>query len=233
MEARNQNLDKPAVNSKRQSHGHGSLIFISGIALAFSTFGLLLSGFLAYQFFELRQEIREVKKTLNQTAAISPNLASPAQSPLNQAQVPKAQGIAPEPSTIAQAPINNTGIQPGQFVQIGFKNTARIELLSVKRIQNSKVGEREFVNVQMRVHPLNETGGPMFWPRDTKARNPETGEIYEVVSSESATGNFFIPKARIGALVDAHVWIRVPENVNTIDIFIADTGVFKSVPISG
>ncbi|MGD3542161.1 hypothetical protein QT446_22440, partial [Xanthomonas citri pv. citri] len=76
----------------------------------------------------------------------------------------------------------------------------------------------------MRVHPLNETGGPMFWPRDTKARNPETGEVYEAVSSESATGNFFIPKARIGALVDAHVWLRVPENVNTIDILIPDTG---------
>ena len=233
MEARNQNPDRPATSSERQDHGHGGLIFMSSVALAFSTLGLLLSGFLAYQFFELRQEVREISNTLSQTALTSPNLASPTQLPVSQSQAPQTEGVAPVPSTTAQAPASNTGIQPGQFVQLGFKNTARIELLSVKRSQNSGVGEREFVNVQMRVHPLKETGGPMFWPRDTKARNPETGEIYAAVSSESATGNFFIPKARIGALVDAHVWLRVPENVNTIDIFITDTGVFKSVPISG
>ncbi len=161
--------------------------------------------------------MREVRSTLSQTAGTPPNLASPAQTPVSQ----------------AQAPGSTTGIQSGQFIQVGFDNTARIELLSVKRSQDSGVGKREFVNVKMRVHPLNETGGPMFWPRDTKARNPETSETYEAVTSETSTSNYFIPKASVGALVDAHVWLRVPENVNTVDILVPNTGVFKGVPISG
>lgn len=56
---------------------------MSSVALAFSTLRLLLSSFLAYQFFELRQEVREVSNALSQTAATPPNLTSPAQPPVN------------------------------------------------------------------------------------------------------------------------------------------------------
>lgn len=215
METRNQNLEGSGPSGRKQHHGQSGLIFMAGVSLAFSTLGLLVSGFLAYQLFELQEDVGEVRNTLSQTARTLPNLASSAQTP------------------VSQAPASTTGIQPAQLIQVGFDNTARIELLSVKRSQDSDVGKREFVNVQMRVHPLSETGGPMFWPRDTKARNSETGETYEAVTTETATSNFFIPRASVGALVDAHVWLRVPENVNTVDIFVPNTGVFEGVPISG
>lgn len=240
MKTRNQNPEGSVVSGKRQHHGHGSLIFMSGVALAFSTLGLLLSGFLAYQFFELRQEVREVSNTLSQTAAIPPNLASPAQPPVSQAQDPQTEGVAPTPSAAAQAPGSSTSIQPGQFVQLAFNNTARIELLSVKRSQNSGVEEREYVNVKMRVRVVRERSGggaAYFRSAETIARNPgETAEpytTYEAVSDQYATMPIFMPLIREGASVDAQVWLRVPEGVNTIDIYMPKTMVFKNVPISG
>jgi hypothetical protein len=30
---------------------------------------------------------------------------------------------------------------------------------------------------------------------------------------------------------DAYVWLRIPEGVTAIDLFIPDTGAFKNVPI--
>lgn len=108
----------------------------------------------------------------------------------------------------------------------------------MERSQNS--GECEYVNVKMRVRVLRERSGggaAYFRTAETIARNP--GEItepyttYEAVSEDYATRPIFMPLIREGASVDAQVFLRVPESVNTIDIYMPETKVFKNVPISG
>ncbi|MEP0871706.1 hypothetical protein NDA01_17985 [Trichocoleus desertorum AS-A10] len=37
---------------------------------------------------------------------------------------------------------------------------------------------------------------------------------------------------RLSASADAYVWLRIPEGVNAIDIFIPETAAFKDVPIA-
>jgi hypothetical protein len=32
--------------------------------------------------------------------------------------------------------------------------------------------------------------------------------------------------------VDAYVWMKIPEGVNTVDIFVPNTAAFKNVPIA-
>ncbi len=66
----------------------------------------------------------------------------------------------------------------------------------------------------------------------TTARNPETSETYKAVSFDRSTGGVSLFLMRAGSSADAYVWLRVPEGVNTIDIFIPDTAAFKNIPIS-
>ncbi len=54
--------------AKKQHQGHDRLIFIACLSLVFSTFGLLVSGFLAYQFFELQEE-QDLRKDINRDSA--------------------------------------------------------------------------------------------------------------------------------------------------------------------
>lgn len=124
---------------------------------------------------------------------------------------------------------------PGQFLQPAFSNKAEVELLSVKRIKDPQTGNRDVVNVQMRVRRLATDGvnpGESLGVYNTTARNPETSETYKGVNFERSTGNVALFSLRPKVSADAYVWLRVPESVNTLDIFVPDTAAFNNVPIS-
>ncbi|AFY79616.1 hypothetical protein Ple7327_4516 [Pleurocapsa sp. PCC 7327] len=126
--------------------------FLSGVAVLLSVIALAGAGFALTQMFQLQQSFRE----LNDFVQSSPTVS--------------------ETESDQQA---NTEIQPGQFVQYAFKDRAQVELLSVKRIQNPDDGQRNIVNVQVRVRNLKGGVTHIISPDQTIARNPKTNERYE------------------------------------------------------
>lgn len=110
-----------------------------------------------------------------------------------------------------------------------------MELLSVKRIQNPETKTRNVVNVRMRIRRIEADrvyGSNAIYVGGTTARNPETSETYEAVSFDRSTGSVSLFLMRTGSSADAYVWLRIPEGVNTLDIFVPDTAAFKNVPIA-
>ena len=213
--------------------------FLSGTAVTLSILALMASGFAVYQVFEIRQNINP--------AGNLEKIAPPTQSKTSINQSPKSgsddNNIAtanPSPkasATPATAVSLKTkpAIQPGQFVQPALTNQAQVELLSVKRIEDPQTGNRDVVNVQMRIRSqANDLKKPTYIKvGQTTARNPNTSETYKPVdSSKHSTEKVDISQIAKGASADAYVWLRLPEKVDTLDIFVPKTAQFNQVPIS-
>jgi hypothetical protein len=160
----------------------------------------------------------------------SPVPSSTIESPLAPApQVPQTTAQAP------QAPSGGIKVQPSQFIQPAFGTKGQVELLSVKRVQDPDTRTRTVVNVQMRIRRFDPDiayGSDVIYVGGTTARNPETSETYEQAGFDRSTGSVSLSSMRTGASADAYVWLRVPEGVNTIDIYVPDTQAFKNVRIS-
>lgn len=157
-------------------------------------------------------------------------------SPIQGIPVPNnpVQPLAPV-TQVPQAPSSSTPIQPGQYLQPALGTKAQVELLSVKRIQDPELGTRDVVNVQMRVRRIEQErvyGSDVVNIGSTTARNPETSETYKAASFDRSTGSVSLFLMRAGSSADAYVWLRVPEGVNTMDIYVPDTQAFKNVPIA-
>ncbi|MBD1837257.1 hypothetical protein [Coleofasciculus sp. FACHB-501] len=139
-------------------------------------------------------------------------------------------------TTAPAAPVPSADIQPGQFVQPALGTKGQVELLSVKRIQDPESRNRDVVNVQMRVRRLSAdrvVGGDIITVGGTTGRNPETSETYKAVDLiNRSTGTVSLFQLRPQASADAYVWLRVPENVNSIDLYVPEVQAFKNVPIS-
>jgi hypothetical protein len=226
MKAHDQDLDRqPAVYAKR-SHRHPGISFLSTLAFLLSLLSLLLSGFLAYRFLDLQQAFGVINQALNRDPAAAPE----------QSQSPAPQS-SPQP---AQTTGEVGGIQPGQFAQPAFSNTAQVELTGVQRISNPATGARDIVNVQFRLRraesasqpanlPLNQT----LSPGETTARNPNSGETYRATDSQQrATESLALNRIDPGSSRDAYVWLQVPEGVNRLNITIPQTQPFTNVPVS-
>lgn len=197
--------------------------FLSGIAVIISLLSLGFSGFTAYQVFTIQEKIAAINNNAS-TGAVSEN-------PPPETTTAPVSSAAPD--TTATAPAA-TGIQPGQFVQSAVGNKGRVELLAVKRITDPEAKTRDVVNVQMRVRRLAAEVSPndAINVGGTKARNPDTSETYEPVGYKRSSGSVNLYFVRRNASSDAYVWLRIPEGVTAVDIFIPDTGEFKNVPIA-
>lgn len=204
--------------------------FLSGIAVVLSALAFILSGFTAYQVSGLRQAIESSNGSNNRTVAPAPTDPTPGVDSANSSSQATAPVSSPAP------PASGVGIQPGQFVQNAYGTKAQVELLSVKRIQDPEIGTRDVVNVQMRIRRVAEDvgGSNVINLGESSARNPDTSETYQPVDFlKRSSGVISLFSMRRGASADAYVWLRVPEGVNTLDIFIKETRAFKTVPISG
>lgn len=197
-------------------------IVLPSIAIALSTLALLGTGVTLQQISQLGQTIKELKTAASKTSiAANPETV----------KAPSSNTSNPAPPVILSSP----EITPGQFVQAAFGKEAQVELLSVKRIQNSESGQRDVVNVQMRIRrlaPDDVYGDNSINVAATTARNPETSQTFEAVGLDRSTGPVSLSSMRKGASADAYVWLKIPEGVNTIDLFVPDTKAFTTVPIS-
>lgn len=203
--------------------------FLSGIAVVLSALAFILSGFTTYQVYGLRQVIESSNGSANnQTvapASTAPNAGVDSGNSSSQATAPVS---SPPPASAME-------IQPNQFVQNAYGTKAQVELLAVKRIQDPEIGTRDVVNVQMRIRRVAEDvgGSNVINLGESSARNPDTSETYQPVDFlRRSSGVISLFSMRRGASADAYVWLRVPEGVNTLDIFIKETAAFKNVPIS-
>jgi hypothetical protein len=210
--------------------------FLSGMAIVLSLLMSLFSAFTAYRVFNLEKQVG----ALSQSTATQQTTGG-----TNAASNPLPQTI-PSPIESPSSPpaVNTAGIQPGQFIQPAFENKAQVELLTVKRIQDPETGTRDVVNVQFRVRRMGRAGAKSgMVPSNTTARNPDTGETYDSYrragikadkrpSEDRATPLILLLTVKEGASVDAYVWMKIPEGVNTVDIYIPETQAFRNVPIS-
>ena len=225
MAFQNRQVNQPAYTEIR-NRGKGVSTFLSGVAVLLSTLALACSGYAAYEIFTLRQ-------TLNATKTASNIVPTQVPSPIATAST------APEPtasplSASTQVPATSA-IQSGQFVQPAFGNKAEVELLAAKRIKDPQTANRDVVNVQMRIRRLAAeavAGGDIISIASTTARNPDTSVTYKGVAPDRSTGSVSLSQLRPKASADAYVWVRVPEGVNSLDIYVPDTVGFKNVPIS-
>lgn len=219
MGLQNRNISQPA-HTEIRNRGNGVSTFLSGVAVLLSTLALGCSGYVAYEVFTLRQ-------TLN-ASNISNTIPT---------QVPSLTGTTSPQTTISPSPATATtsAISAGQFVQPAFGKKAEVELLSAKRIKDPETGNRDVVNLQMRIRRLatdGVVGGDIRSVASTTARNPETSVTYKGVALNRSTGSVSLFQVRPQASADAYIWLRVPDGVNNLDIFVPDTAAFKNVPIS-
>ncbi|MGJ5630717.1 hypothetical protein [Nostoc sp. CALU 1950] len=197
--------------------------FLSGVAVLLSTLALGCSGYVAYEVFTLRQ-------TLNATNTVSSTIPTQVPSPTATATTSPQATVSPSPASAT-----TSAISPGQFVQPAFGKKAEVELLSAKRIKDPETGNRDVVNLQMRIRRLatdGVVGGDIISVASTTARNPETSVTYKGVALNRSTGSVSLFQVRPQASADAYIWLRVPDGINNLDIFVPDTAAFKNVPIS-
>lgn len=221
MGLQNRNPSQPAYTEIR-NRGNGVSTFLSGVAVLLSTLALGCSGYVAYEVFTLRQ-------TLNTTSTASNTI--PTQVPSPTTTISPQATVSPSPASATTSAI----ISPGQFVQPAFGKKAEVELLSAKRIKDPETGNRDVVNLQMRIRRLatdGVVGSDIISVASTTARNPETSVTYKGVALNRSTGTVSLFQVRPQASADAYIWLRVPDGINNLDIFVPDTAAFKNVPIS-
>ncbi len=186
--------------------------FLSGAAVLLSSLALVCGGYAAYEVFTLRQTLNATNTNMGTNTAPAPTSAE------------KSSSL--EPIASPSPDKTTSAIQPGQFVQPAFGNKAEVELLSAKRIKDPESGNRDVVNVQMRIRRKATDrvgGGDIISIASTTARNPETSETYKGVALDRSTGGVSLYQLRTNASADAYIWVRVPDGVKNLDIFVPDT----------
>jgi hypothetical protein len=218
----NQHVEKTPVYTR--PHGHGGIVFISTVAFVFSIISLLVSGFLAYRFLDLREEFRN--SPLNSTGVL-PNSGT------NNSGNP-----APNPAPDSGITSNSGATTNGQPTQAAIGGRAQVELLSVSRVQDPATKQRDLVRVQFRVNrvassPVDlEYSEGLIYSEQTTARNSTTGESYKAVNPNKTTNTVSVKDIAPGDSTEAVVTLKVPENVSAIDISIPKVETFQNVPIA-
>ena len=220
-------LENDIIPPTKEPSGKSTSIVLPSIAILISTLALVGTGFTLQQISGMRQSIKELKSTLSKSStAVNPTAATAGSAPSS-----NSSASNPVPS----ATLSNSEIKPGQFVQLAFGNEAQVEILSLKRIQNPDSGERDVVNVQMRIRrlaPDDVYEENSINVAATRARSPETAQTYEALGLDRSTGPVSLSSMHKGASADGYVWLKIPEGVNTVDLFVPDTKAFTNVPIS-
>jgi len=233
MAYQNQQSNQP-TQATRGNRGNGVSTFLSGMAVLLSTLALVCGGYAIYQVMTLQRTLDALDSKISGAIAPSQTNNTPAAN-TNQTSTPTPEVFSSPGVTAQSATSSSDVVQPGQFVQPAFGKKAEVELLSVKRIKDPETGNRDVVNVQMRIRRLaadRVSPAELIGVSNTTARNPETSETYKPISFDRSTGSVSLFSLRPNASADAYVWLRIPQDVNTLDIFVPDTAAFKNVPIS-
>lgn len=151
-------------------------------------------------------------------------------------QFTKVVSRAATPNATARRTMSHPAIEPTGLIRKGLDNKAQVQVISAQRLKNPDLSTRNVVNVKMRIWRLG-TKQPNFQDvitvSATTARNPDTSDTYRAFDFlNRATNPVFLFYLRPQTYTDAYVWLQVPEEVNTLDIFVPETGTFRNVPIT-
>lgn len=119
-------------------------------------------------------------------------------------------------------------VKPGLFVQPTQDKSGEVELLSATRASDKSA------TIQLRVRRLDRPTSGMSlidFPK-TMALNTRTNERYAVLDYRTSKEFLTMSELRPGSSVNASVTVRVPQDLDRIDLDIPNVRVFRNVPIS-
>lgn len=198
----------PAINN---SAGTPVTDIASGLALLLSIIAFFLSCYAAIQASGIRRQLEPVRP-------------APQSNSLNQ---PESRPFAP---LIAQNRFQ--AVKPGLFRQPTEDKTGEVELLSAERIERS--GNLNFARINLRIRRLDRPvqGLTEIDLPNTIALNTRTNEQYTTVEARTPQDRFInMASLKPGSSVNASVIVRVPEDLDRIDLDIPNVRVFRNVPI--
>lgn len=205
--------------------------FLSGIAVTLSFIALAGSGFAVFRVSQLESS--------PPTAAVSSSVApSDSVEPASLSEA-SPEPVLEEPAVEETDPSDSSSgeqkIQPGQFTQVSHEGQVRVEITAAKRLKTSEGLPDNVVVLELQYRRLVDTviGNSYINLGKAQARNPETREIYRPASSNKKTSPFFAKKLPTDAWADAFVWLQIPKEIDTVDLVLDQTPIFKGVPISG
>jgi hypothetical protein len=120
-------------------------------------------------------------------------------------------------------------IEPGRFLEPTYDRAGEVELISANRELANNL-----TTVQIRVRRLDQpiSGDPTIDLANTIALNSRTNEKYTVTQTYTPNDQFVsLSSLRPGSSVNASVTIRVPQDLDRIDLDIPNVRVFRNVPI--
>ena len=204
--------------------------FLSVISIIISSIALAISGWNVNQSSQLRSSIEQQKDSLTKQQ----DTIAEQQQEITQLsrEIETSKTLQQANSVATSSNQQNTAIQPGQFVKQGFDNKVKIELLSVKRIQNPDGKEKNVVVVKTKIRRIVPKGEvDSISLSQSRGRNSETSEVYRTITNKSTNFTYIndLPEDSWG---NAYFWLKVPEEVNVIDIIIPKTAIFEQVPIA-
>lgn len=209
--------DSYPVPPRSNNSGTPTTDIASGLALLLSIIAFFLSSYAVIQATSTRRAIETAPPQNQNNGARSSNSSSSITGPISRPMLP----------FIAQNRFQS--VEPGKFMQPTQDQAAEVELRSAKRINSATAN---LVNVQFQVRrldrPTNGTGDLDLIK--TVALNTRTNERFRAVQTSE---NQFIQLAslRPNATTTASVTLRVPEDLDRIDLEIPGVRVFRNVPI--
>ncbi|GAP95912.1 hypothetical protein [Leptolyngbya sp. NIES-2104] len=183
----------------------------SGLALLLSIIAFFLSCYAAIQASSLRRQAE-------------PASPAPQSNSLNQ---PESRPSIP---WVAQSRFQQ--VTPGQFRQPTQDETGEVELLSARRVERS--GNQNFAKIDLRIRRLDRPaqGLTEIDLPNTIALNSRTNEKYTAVETKTPQDRLIsMASLRPGATVNASVIVRVPDDLDRVDLDIPNVRVFRNVPI--
>ncbi len=195
----------PAINNHA---GTPITDMASGLALLLSVIAFFLSCYAAIQASNVRRQVEPVRP-------------SPQSNSLNQ---PVSRPFAP---FLAQSRFDR--VEPGRFLQPTRDQSGEVELLSANR-----VGQANLATIQLRIRRLDRpaTGLTEIDLPNTIALNSRTNEKYTATQTKTPNDQFItMASLRPGATVNASVTVRVPQDLDRIDLDIPNVKVFRNVPL--
>ncbi|BAU15086.1 hypothetical protein LEP3755_56430 [Leptolyngbya sp. NIES-3755] len=198
----------PAMNNNA---GTPMTDIASGLALLLSVIAFFLSCYAAIQASSIRRQLE-------------PARPAPQSNSSNQ---PESRPFAP---LIAQNRFQE--VKPGLYRQPTEDETGEVELVSARRIERS--GNSNFARIDLRIRRLDRPvqGLTEIDLPSTIALNSRTNERYTTIEAQTPQDRFInLASLNPGSSVNASVIVRVPENLDRIDLDIPNVRVFRNVPI--
>lgn len=206
----------PRPSESPRSGSSPSTDVASGLALVLAIVSFFFSSIAVIQATRARREVQ---------AVLTPPASQPQSG--NGASASSASRNRLVPPLVAQR------VEPGQFVQPAYGGAGEVELVSVKRA--GAAGSSNVVNIEMQVRRLRDRvqGVGDLDLAEVVAINSRTNVRFPTLDFRSPFGNeLSLYSLRVGQPVNVSVTVRVPENLNRIDLEVPQTTPFRGVPIS-